>query len=464
MSKAPLKNFFSFIVDMPRRWRKDMILVRLLKNSALLLSGNVVSSVLALISFAITARVLGPQLFGVLTIIQTYTRLIDRFFNFQSWSALIKYGAHALQKKEWDDLKGLFKLGFVLDMTTAVLGTALACLGAGVLSGMQGWGEEQTHWTSLYCVVILFNVTGTPVAILRLFDRFDILTALDVLCAGVRLLLVTVAFFSRAGFMAYLLIWLFTDILAYVVLIPCACMELRRKGITGLFRQSLRGTFRKHRGILGFAFSTNLSTAIRTLSRELDIIIIGAVIGEAKAGLFKVAKQFASVFVRLTDPLFYTSYPELAKLWAASAYKEFQRLTLRSSLMAGSLGVLLWFFFLVLGKMILRLTVGESYVDVYFTMMVYMMVMVIAVGSLPLSPAMFAVGNHRVFLYAIGISTLLYLIALPGLLVNFEITGAAYAYFIFYLIYTVFMVYAFRRVLREHLRQSPSENDTVASL
>lgn len=464
MSKAPLKDFLFFIVDMPRRWLKDTILVRLLRNSALLLSGNVVSSVLALISFAITARVLGPQLFGILTIIQTYTRLIDRFFNFQSWSALIKYGAHALQEKEWDDLKGLFKIGFVLDMTTAVLGTALACLGAGVLSGMQGWGEEKTRWTLLYCVVILFNVTGTPVAILRLFDRFDILTALDVICAAVRLVLVAVAFFLKAGFITYLMIWLVTDILAYVVLIPCACMELRRKGITGLFRQSLRDTFRKHKGILGFAFSTNLSTAMRVLSRELDVIIIGAVIGDAKAGLFKVAKQFASIFVRLTDPLFYASYPELAKLWAACAYKEFQRLTLRSILMAGGLGALLWLFFLMLGKLILRLTVGDAYVDVYFTMMVYMTVMIIAVGSLPLSPAMFAIGNHRVFLCAIGISTLLYLIALPGLLVKFQITGAAYAYFIFYFIYTVFMTYAFRRVLREHLHQPPSENDTVASL
>ena len=192
-----------------------------------------------------------------------------------------------------------------------------------------------------------------------------------------------------------------------------------------------------------------MSTAIRVLSREFDIIIIGGILGGAMAGLFKVAKQFANLLIRITDPLFYAIYPELAKLWANSQFQRFKKVTFRTGLSAGGCGIILWFIFLIFGKQILYYTVGSQYLSAYFTMIIYAIAMVIAVAVSPLSPAIFATGKHKIFLYAISIATAVYFCCLPSFLITFKITGAAYAYIIFYIVYSTIMMYFLNKILLE---------------
>ena len=53
------------------RWLKEDSFKQLFKNAGTLLSGNMVAWILGLITFAITARILGPTQFGILVLITT---------------------------------------------------------------------------------------------------------------------------------------------------------------------------------------------------------------------------------------------------------------------------------------------------------------------------------------------------------------------------------------------------------
>ena len=69
------------------------LLKRLFKNSSILFSGNLWVSILGLASFALTAKALGTEQFGLLVLVTTYVLLIDKLVNFQAWRALIKFGS-----------------------------------------------------------------------------------------------------------------------------------------------------------------------------------------------------------------------------------------------------------------------------------------------------------------------------------------------------------------------------------
>ena len=102
-----LDTIRSFSLSTVYRWFKEDSFRLLFKNAGTLLSGNMIAWILGLITFAITARILGPTQFGIFVLITTYVTIVDKILNFQSWQALIKYGAEVLEKKNNDSFKSI---------------------------------------------------------------------------------------------------------------------------------------------------------------------------------------------------------------------------------------------------------------------------------------------------------------------------------------------------------------------
>ncbi|MCG5484571.1 MAG: oligosaccharide flippase family protein, partial [Sinorhizobium meliloti] len=95
---------------------REKTMLERLQSIAHLLTGNILSSVIGLIGFALTARALGPAGYGILALCFSYTRAVERIVSFQSWQPLIKYGAHSLAENADDatELRALLKFGLLL--------------------------------------------------------------------------------------------------------------------------------------------------------------------------------------------------------------------------------------------------------------------------------------------------------------------------------------------------------------
>jgi len=144
-----------------------------------------------------------------------------------------------------------------------------------------------------------------------------------------------------------------------------------------------------------FAFS-NLISSIRLSTGELDIITIGGVIGVAGAGMFRIAKLFSSILIKIFDPLYDTIYPELSKLCAARKIKEFFTLSIRTGITTGGSTYLIVLGFILFGGHILHSTVGSQYLPIYSTMIIYMVAVVIAIITIRLTPAALALGKYSI--------------------------------------------------------------------
>lgn len=412
---------------------------RLLHNAGILLMGNGGAALLGLASLTITARALGPEEFGVLVLIQAFVVVVDLIANFQVWQTMIRYGAGMLEGNREEEFRNLVKLCLALDGIAAIAGCALAVAGGYLMAQWNGW-DQQTAWLAAgYGVVVLFNFSGASIGILRLYDRYALYTAPQLIGNTVRLCGVVAAWAMEQGLLAFLLSWVGGTLLQYLLMATLALRELLRhdsQGLSGRARLGLRNS----PGALSFVISTKLQGAVRLGSRELDTLLVGSFLGVGAAGLYKVVKQFSAVLGQFTDPFYQVVYPELARLWGRGDLTAFMRLVRRSVLISGAAGVAIWVGFIVLGHWLLVATVGPHFAPAYGLLVWYMSGTVIAIATFALLPAALAMGISAAALRVLVFATVLYLGSLVIYLPRVGLTAAGVAYLGFYAVWTGGMI------------------------
>ena len=439
----------------PNTWMRDVLLQRLVKNATILFGGNLIVSFLGLVSLSLTARTLGAEGFGILVMITTYVLIVDRLVNFQSWQAIIKYGSDALEQKHSDDFKALIRFGFLLDAVTAILGAVSAALAAWFVGRWRGWNSQYVLMASLYSITILFHIAGTPIAILRLFDKFKSISVQNAVGAGIKVVGIAIAFWLEAGIWGFMAVWAVVDIAGKIILIALSLREMKRQGLGGFWRGGAgRGIASRFKGVWGFVWTTNINSSIRMASREADVMIIGAALGPAMVGLFKIAKQFSGIVLQLIDPLYQAVFPELAKLYARREIRLFIRFGVRSSILAGIFAVGVWVVFLFFGEWIIEMTAGSAFQEANRVLLWYMAAIVIGAAGFPLQPAMLSMGRPYITFWVHIGSTLIYFGALFLLLGRFGIVGAGMAYVAYYFVWVFVMLVIEANLLRHSLAQA----------
>jgi O-antigen/teichoic acid export membrane protein len=410
----------------------DPLLRRLFKNAGVLFSGNVAESLLGLASLAITARAMGVEQFGMLILITTYVLIVDKLINFQSWQAIIKYGADALEHKREEDFESLIKLGFLLDGSTAVLGAVIAACAAWVVGGWLGWQQEHVLMAIAYSVTVLFNISGTPIAILRLFDKFKKTAAQQVYAAIIKLIGVSVAYIMDAGLWAFLFVWAVVDILGKILLLYYASRELTVRNITAIGQCRISAISSRFHGIWRFVWTTNLHASVKLGIREVDIILVGGILGPAAAGLYKIVKAVGSTVVKVSDPLYHAIYPELARQVSAKDFDKFAHLIYAPMKLLIILVIPAIGAFYLVGEDAIRLLLGDEYIGAFMPALFYIVGSFIGVLTFAFHPALLSLGKAHLSFFILIVTTAIYLSTLYIFTHSLGLVGASLSYILFY--------------------------------
>lgn len=445
---------------------KNSIFQRLFLNAAKLLSATGIATVLGLATAAMTARFLGAAGYGTLALAIAYVAVIGKLVSFQAWQAIVKHGSDALHKNDSDGLKKLFKFGFYLDAASAVVGTAIAIAGSRVLILLLGWDMSVQPVIFLYSWLILFSLSGTPTGVLRLFDRFDLLSYTGVFSAAIKLAGVGWCILAKKDLFGFVWVYLITGVVGQLYLIIVSLWVLHKHNLIGFISAPLYKLRLVFPGIWDYAWTTNLHATVRMLSRELDLIIIAGFVTPASVGIYKIAKQVAQILNMLIDPLYQSIYPEFARLWAKADRKNFIGMLKKSSLVVGIAVIVCWIVFLLTGRWIIDFMVGATYKDAYFVSLIYMLALVIGLANFAFTPALLAMGFPRKSFMANLISTVLYFIVLFPFVIKFGVAGASWAYVVYYVIWSGVIAYLFRGCFQkcllteglEYPESGPTEN------
>ena len=328
---------------------------RIVRNMGWLLGGRGINAVLSLVYLALATRTLGLDGFGYFAIIIALGQTVTGIANFQTWQFVVRWGAGE------DGPAEATGFAIALDLLSLVTGTLLA---AALVASAPLWlplPDELLWLTFGYCVVSLLALRSTPTGLLRLRFKYATATAADATQPIVRALGATLAFFFMPTVTGFVLAWAASEI---VVAAAYWILAARSERIA-LSAISLRRIPAAHVDAWRFVLSTNFSGSLTIAGKQIMILLIGAIGGEALAGGFRVASQLGQALVSLAQTIGKAVYPELvhAKDNAVLIARRIANVAMIAGVLA--VGVTLLF-----GREALQLIAGEEFGRFYWTMVI----------------------------------------------------------------------------------------------
>lgn len=301
---------------------------RILRNARALLSGKAVGGVLSLAYLAIAARGLGPEGTGALILAHTYAMVIAGLARFQSWQAVIRFGAPMIKAGDHDAFKRLLRYTIRLDILSGVVSVAVALLAAPYAAKAFGWSEEVRRLIYVYCFAVPFLIAATPTGVLRLFDRFKALGSQLTLMPVVRFIGAIILWISGAGLTSFIIVWIISVFIHGVSLWVLGLVELSNRNllpkITGAADEPAG------RAWLPFMIKTNLSSSIDLMHDNIPILIVGGVLGSAAAGFLKIAYNLANLLAQPVSMFNQATFPELSRIESTEGRSAMARVAFKS--------------------------------------------------------------------------------------------------------------------------------------
>ncbi|WP_337997449.1 lipopolysaccharide biosynthesis protein [Oleispirillum naphthae] len=392
-----------------------------MRNLAFLVGGKSVSGVLGLVYLTLAVRALGVEAYGQLALIYAFALTVSTVVKFQTWQPILHYGTPALQEGRVADFHRLVRFTVGLDVASSVAGAALAVGGIWLVGPRIGLPEAILPQASAFGASLLFMVTATPNGLLRLFDRFDLLLVEDNVEAVIRLAGSLLLFLIGGGLTGFLAVWALSVVGSGTVCAALAWRELRRRvarvPAADLKASSLTMGFP---GMWGFVWSTNINSSLKLLRGHFATLIVGALLGTAEAGLFRVARQIAEALAKPVKLLTPVVYPELARFVADRRFGALQALN-RRTLQVSCIGAGASFLLLaVAGRGLLGVVGGGETAVAYTAMLLLSAAALIRIAVFVLEPTLISLGHPALALGVQGVAAAVYV---PLLIVSVRVFG-----------------------------------------
>jgi O-antigen/teichoic acid export membrane protein len=374
-------------------WFRDRTVRKVAKYGVPAAAGKFVNAISGLITMAVLARYLGPGPFGVIAVFRTVVTVVDLYANFNTWQALIKYGTEAIADKRPDDVKRMIKLAFVIDVTTAILGTFVVFGLTLIIPERFGWSAHEAGLCAIYGLTLVSKVSGTTDGIFRICDAYRVQAVIAGIGSVLSTAAVVIAVALGAGFDGCVIALVSGEIASNIALTIASLWVANQAGYSGWMKVKLAGLRTTFPGIVRFFVATNAQLTVKTTQGEIDMLVIGSMLGKESAGLFRVVKQLGTIPGRVFLPFELVLFTELARCSANHDYAGFRRLLLRAVAIAGVGSLMIWVVAATFARPLIELVAGDQYVSVASAFRWYLLAMVVQVCSTTVMRSMIALGR-----------------------------------------------------------------------
>ncbi|MCX0383762.1 oligosaccharide flippase family protein, partial [Clostridium perfringens] len=229
---------------------------KFLNNFIVLLTGEGVVSLIGMLSMMIIIKAIGLEFNGMILSIQTYCLLLNNIFGFKSFQALIKYVAVAFERKDNEKVKDYIYQSYALDIIAAILATFFSFVFLNIYGRFMDWNSHMIFYAKIFIWASIFQIQGTPIGILRTFNKFNYITYSNVLVAIVRLILYLMGILGKFNFNYYFYSEVILFILPNILINYLAYKALKEKKLTDFYKRKLI----IDKGFFMFNFYSNISS------------------------------------------------------------------------------------------------------------------------------------------------------------------------------------------------------------
>lgn len=391
-------------------WFRDRAIKRVVRYGLPLTIGKAVTSASGLVTLALLARQLGPAQLGVLALIRTVAGIIEQYANFNTWQAVVKYGTEAIAQSRTEDVKRIVKLAVVIDLITAMIAGVVLIALAALLPSLFGWSGHDAFLCMLYSLTVITRVAGATDGVFRICDAYRKQAIATSVGGVVSVVSVVAAVIGGAGLTGCVVALIVGEVVSNVYIMAIASGTARAAGYGGWWATSLRGTRSTFPGIVHFIVATNAQLTVRKTMGEIDMIVVGSMLGKVAAGLYRVVKQLGTIPAKVFLSFEQVLFTELAHLAAARDFESFRRVVRRASALATIGALMIWAVVAVLSVPIIRLVVGDEFIDAAEPFRWYLLAMVLGVANAPVLRSLIALGRPGL-LFWLDVATLAILVA-----------------------------------------------------
>lgn len=396
-----------------------------------LLGGNVGVAVIMFGSISLAARSLGPRDFGAFVLVLAIGRVCERLLRFESWQPLVRFVAVEESSGNKEDIARLYAYGLILDIAAALAAAFVATLAGLLIGDWFGLASDQTWLVAVYAIAIACNIRGMPSAALRMAGRFLVLAYIQSVSGLLRLAGAFILLWLEGGVFEFVLLWTIVQIFDALVFNIASFRSLHAQNVPSLFAVSWRGLSQRFPGFLGFAFSTNLSSTLRSLTHEADTLLVGLFAGPGPAGLYFLARRIAKVAQQVGDLVQMVAYPDLARFWTKPDARDFGRIVFWIQLLFGCFAIAAFLGTWAIGKPLLVLAFGAEFAGAHALLLAQLVAVALILHAAPSRSALLAMNRPRFVLFVAVISTILFFAIAVYALPRFGALGANFAHIAF---------------------------------
>lgn len=338
--KSPLKIY--------HEWKQDKSLGEVIKNTGYMVTSNTASTGLTFVQGMLAAIILGPVEYGLLGMVVSFASNVNRLLSFRMGELVVKFGGEYLEKKEIKKAAAVIKFAGLAEIITSLIAYLLLILLAPWAAKVILKDPLITRWIIIYGTALLANfMTETSMAILQIGDRFRKLATLNFLQSLLTAIWIVILFFTKGDLIQVLLAYLAGKFLYGSGIFFLGMITLSELIGKNWWRASL-GELDNIKGLLKFAFSTNISSTLNLVIRDSEVLWVGYFLSPLYAGYYKFSVAVINAVILPVSQFITVTYPQINKRIIAKQWKELKRLIRGTSTIAFA-----WIVFCVVGLMIL---------------------------------------------------------------------------------------------------------------
>ncbi len=402
-------------------WRK------LFKNSFYAIIGEGGSSVINLFVVFLLIKLLGNDEYAILVLAQSYMSILDLIINLQSWQSVIKFGEEMRVKNKIDKYLEFIKLGSILDISTAILCGLISLFIAPLIGSIFNWSNELILCSQIFTAEIYFHFSGTPIAVLRLENKFNLVAIQKIVSAIIKLavLLFILCMTSKLSLITAVIIYVVTDIISHLILVIMFLTIIHKKwGIRRLLKSKIpenKGQFIK------YTIWCTLGDAVDIPVLYLDVFVVSALKLELVT-VFKVFKQIISVLSKLAAPIYQAIFPQFSTLVAKGEYKRGYDAVIKIRNAVYKYFIPLIIVVGLSSPIWLNIIFGEIFSQYWYILFIYLIIHTYALSYTTIHPYFTALGKVKEGFIICLIANVVYLILALTLTKHFGMIAIVMSY------------------------------------
>ncbi len=301
-----------------RRLARDLLRHPTSRSAGMLTVAQYATVVLGLITVTVSTRLLGPSGYGAATVIMAYPSVVRSLLEFKSFTVVTRYIANFQGAGRTEEIGGIVKVGFAIDLAVALLCIALVGL-TGPFMAARVFSITSLGWLAIaYALFFPFaSLKKTSTSILTTYQEFGWIAIFNIADRVVALLLIVGVLLAGYRVYGYVLASGLTIALTGLAMTVVSWRVMARHVGSAWYRAPLASLRPMVRELAAFFGWNNLITTLGAAAGQLPVLLLGAITGKEAAGFFNLAKTIMTIGSYPEDSLRTVTFPAIAKRWGA---------------------------------------------------------------------------------------------------------------------------------------------------